>query len=1043
MSVAAARAPRVAGFSAPASAITETAESREKEQLAAFTRVAFPFKTRKAHDPGMRLKGADIKFVKVEDFFTSYHHDDKWSLLDTVEDVSVSGYVATIRFKNGMLLQLQFPAHDVVRILFHPEASEYLDLNPPSIVENTMEELTNSLKTVVENGRLLGKVRLIKTYPSESKCTISQKIVTGDDERQSARDGPLELNISFSPFGLELRDTKNGTKIWKTAPKAIQYLPNGSGGEYKIVLAVEKPGQSRYVGFGEQGGQNLVKNMAQMTYFNFDNMMYNQVYGSGPLDPKEPMYHSDPFFIEFQGAEDKKCIGSFVANLGQICVDIGCTHAHRILIGTSFNTFDYMILINDDCPGVLRRYTQFIGRSRLKPRYVLGYHQGSYGYERDQDLKDVVKNYRDTGIPLDGLHVDVDLQINHRTFTHDTQKFGKNIFAELKKQGIKCSTNITPIISDRGNYPTYSSGCQKGFFIRERRCDDPEKQWDGRYQDFEGGNEIYKSAQNPPGTEFFTGKVYYGGNRETTGVYPDFGNPDVRLWWGEQYKELLDSGVEMIWQDMTTPAIQANHGDMRGFPFRLLVTDNSYRKPQRELVMSPSITVWNLYSYNLYKATYHGLNFSESRKGLRNFIIGRGSFTGSHRFAGLWNGDNASTWDFLRINVAQCLALGLTGVVISGQDIGGFAGGGQSWEKWVSPELLIRWTAAGAFLPWFRNHYIRKDGVKYFQEPYAYANLDQTHPYNSDVLPVCRYYIVLRYRLLQLFYDAMFDNQFTGLPICRTLLLSDPKDGALFNDKAFHLSDQFTVGNDFLVAPILSPETTNRWGEKVGMRDIYLPSSSDWFLFQNNQYPLKSAHEGGRTIRNFDATINSDPNHLNFIVPMFVRAGAIIPTLEPEMFVGEREYNPITFSVYPGANGQYANYLDDGVSRNSAPKSELQYQDDTEALSMYRKTMITHLYTPVERTVTFEREWDQYSPKLPEGVSEYFYVALLYSPADKDPKDVSISINDVGIDKKGGDKPWDLLDQANTNAFYHNEYLRTIFIKIFMGYAKSLKISAK
>lgn len=79
-----------------------------------------------------------------------------------------------------------------------------------------------------------------------------------------------------------------------------------------------------------------------------------------------------------------------------------------------------------------------------------------------------------------------------------------------------------------------------------------------------------------------------------------------------------------------------------------------------------------MYSENLHKATYKGLNSLAVRGIKRNFIIGRGSFTGSHKYAGLWTGDNSSTWDFLRINVSQALSLGMCGVIINGQDIGGF-----------------------------------------------------------------------------------------------------------------------------------------------------------------------------------------------------------------------------------------------------------------------------------------------------------------------------------------------------------------------------------
>jgi len=114
----------------------------------------------------------------------------------------------------------------------------------------------------------------------------------------------------------------------------------------------------------------------------------------------------------------------------------------------------------------------------------------------------------------------------------------------------------------------------------------------------------------------------------------------------------------------------------------------------------PAIEVWSLLSYNLHKATYKALNEMDLRKCKRNFIIGRGSFAGMHRYAGLWTGDNASTWNFLRISVAQVLASGFSGGVITGADVGGFMPSDQ--EKWADPELMIRWYCAYSMLPWFR-----------------------------------------------------------------------------------------------------------------------------------------------------------------------------------------------------------------------------------------------------------------------------------------------------------------------------------------------------
>lgn len=145
------------------------------------------------------------------------------------------------------------------------------------------------------------------------------------------------------------------------------------------------------------------------------------------------------------------------------------------------------------------------------------------------------------------------------------------------------------------------------------------------------------------------------------------------------------------------------------FPSRLLLDIHPGNNAQP--VQKLAIETWALYSYNLHKATFHGLNNLKSRDNKRNFILGRGSFAGMYRFAGLWTGDNASSWDFWRITVPQVLSIGLNGVCTAGSDTGGFepfspAEGIE--EKYCDPELLIRWYAGSTLLPWLRSHYVSR-----------------------------------------------------------------------------------------------------------------------------------------------------------------------------------------------------------------------------------------------------------------------------------------------------------------------------------------------
>jgi alpha-glucosidase len=976
------------------------------------------------------------QFLRVEEFFTGVQH---WETLTaaTGHTYDQPSRTVTVTFTrsdgSSCVLLLIVVQRDTFRVRFNPGLStgdDYSPQNSRSIVMDTLDQLTGSLLRAepftLEAREDTGSITLVTFTPDGSPF--------------------MKVVVTHQPFGIAVYGFSVGEdyKVWQTATPAISFTANGPN-DFAVIQNVLRPATAAYVGFGEHGGKSFRKDSEQLTYFSFDNYTYNQVYGRGPFEEREPLYHVDPFFLELNGVPDRDSVyGLYVDNPAQVFMDLGYTNSTRYLLGIRFGDLDYYVYVGHEAADVVGRHSSLVGRSRLKPRYALGYHQGCYGYEDRKALEWAVARYRANAIPLDGLHVDVDIQHDYQTFTINKKHFPdpQGMFTGLRKLGVKCATNITPIISDRDpGYTTYQEGLAQAFFVADTRVDanDPAPKV---YQLYEGGN-AYQESDKPDSSynsdKPYLGEVSYGDNLGTTGHYPDLGRKKVRRWWGTQYQYLFDMGLEMVWQDMTTPAIEKHRGDMKGFPFRLLVTDDwlSDTTPTK----NPAIRVWNLYSYNLHKATYHGLNQLDGRGNKRNFIVGRGSFTGMHRFAALWTGDNASTWDFLRINVSQVLAIGMSGQPMSGEDIGGFAQGEPN-QGWVGPELLMRWTMAGAFLPWFRNHYVRK-GQKQFQEPFQYVEWFQTWcqpvpdpPLYEMVVPVCRHYIELRYRLLQLFYDAMFENIITGMPICRPLCVTDPKDKALYYSKAEFLDTEFCVGADLLIAPVLDPQSLGS-----GKRDVYLPAGSDWYCFMDNRLPLDHPVPGGTTIRDFDASLGTDGDHIAFLVPMYVRAGAVIPTIELEQYVGERNQknlpNPITLNIYPGIYPRpvaYSMYLDDGISRSSAPQRPTEEGGDEQARNEYRQTQIRHSYTATgKRDIKVERLHDGYTPPLEKD----FRVAVLHDPAE--PRGPSGPLEQLTVDGNQMDPipgattalRAAALEASTVNAWYYDDILNRSVIKLF------------
>jgi alpha-glucosidase len=253
----------------------------------------------------------------------------------------------------------------------------------------------------------------------------------------------------------------------------------------------------------------------------------------------------------------------------------------------------------------------------------------------------------------------------------------------------------------------------------------------------------------------------------------------------------------------------------------------------------------------------------------RPYIITRAAYAGIQRYSTMWTGDTTSTWDTLALSIPVFQTLGLSGETFVGSDVGGFIGRGNG-------ELLARAYQVSFLAPFCRNHKVI-DG--YDQEPWRFGK------FYEDII---RKYLKLRYRLLPFLYTVLEEAHQTGVPLFRPLVLNYQADSNTLN-----LDDQFMVGSDLLVAPILQPNQTNRL--------VYLPEGIWYDFWTGKKY-------AGGTMRRVDAPLE--------VVPMFIRGGSIIPE-GPEMnYVGEKPFDPVTFYIHPDASGRAATtlYEDDGTS---------------------------------------------------------------------------------------------------------------------------------
>jgi len=319
--------------------------------------------------------------------------------------------------------------------------------------------------------------------------------------------------------------------------------------------------------------------------------------------------------------------------------------------------------------------------------------------------------------------------------------------------------------------------------------------------------------------------------------FPDFTNPDVRAWWGGLFDELVQMGVAGVWNDMNEPAVFGSGT----FPDDVRHQYDGYRGSHRK--------AHNVYGMQMVRATYDGLR--KLMKNKRPFTITRAGYSGVQRFSSVWTGDNVASWEHLQLGNIQCQRLSISGISFCGTDIGGFSGEPDG-------ELFTRWIQMGTFSPFMRAH---SAGDTKEREPWSFGE-----PYTA----INRKFIELRYRLLPYLYSIFWEHHRYGFPILRPVVMQEQEE--ISNH---FRQDEFTYGDKILVCPVLTPGCKSR--------KVYLPKGK-WYNFWTNE-----VLEGGKEVE--------VPTPLDTI-PLFVKAGSVIPEYPVMQYVGEKEIEEVKLNIY-------------------------------------------------------------------------------------------------------------------------------------------------
>jgi alpha-glucosidase len=565
----------------------------------------------------------------------------------------------------------------------------------------------------------------------------------------------------------------------------------------------------------------------------------------------DPIYKSIPYFMTFRAGH---AVGLLLDNTWRTSFDFGKESPGVYSFGAVAGPVNYYLFYGPTPKQVVETYAWLTGTPPLPPLWSLGFQQSRYSYMSQERVLEVAHRLRTDSIPADAIYLDIDYQDRNRPFTVNRAAFPDlpGMVAQLHAENFHVVAITDPHIANLPgqSYFPYDSGTAGDHFVK-----------------------------NPDGS-VYTGRVWPGPS-----VFPDFTRQQTRAWWGTLYRGLRHNGVDGFWNDMNEPPIFDS-------PSFTMPENTVHRIDEPGFLTRTAIhaEIHDVYGMENSRATFEGLKTLDPNT--RPFVLTRATYAGGQRYAATWTGDNSSSWNHLRLATPMLENLGLSGFAFSGADVGGYAGT-------PTPELLTKWIELGTFQPIDRDHTEKGTGD---QEPWVGGQEQEA---------IRRHFIEARYQLMPYLYTLAEEASRDGLPILRPLFLEFPdaaSDGHPI-DIDVNASSEFLLGADLLIAPqpypdeldtyeieFPSPDWYNYWtGEKLVLPVFPAPAISD--------SPAVPDRDGKFSIR-----VTPELSQL----PVFVRAGSILPIAPVVQSTNETPQGPLTLRVYLGDKCASELYQDDG-----------------------------------------------------------------------------------------------------------------------------------
>jgi len=606
------------------------------------------------------------------------------------------------------------------------------------------------------------------------------------------------------------------------------------------------------------------------------------IYGLGTIQNGKMNRRGEKKRMEQSNLEDFQNVLQSIKGWGLYWENYSPTLFEDNAEGMSFTSeagqgIDYYFMYGGSADGVIAQMRHLTGDVPMFPLWTYGYWQSKERYKTAAETESIVDQYRALQVPLDGI-------------IQDWQYWGSNyLWNAMDFLSEDFATGPQLIKNVHAKHAHFMISIWASFGPQTQQFRELNEK--GLLMPFETWPQSGISHIWPPVMKYPSGvKVY------------DAFSPEARAIYWKYLKTLYDYGCDAWWMDSTDP----DFFNPRESDYAHKVYGGTWRSQRNAF---PLETVRGIYQAQRKEAN--------SQK--RIFIMTRSSFAGQQHYgSNMWSGDVNSSWDMLRKQVPAGLSFSLTGNPNFNTDIGGFFCGSYNTQGPASApknpqfqELYVRWMQYGLFCPVFRSH-----GADAPREIWQFGKKGE------PVYDAIEKMIRLRYRLLPYLYSTAWQVTSNNDSYMRPLFSDFASD-----KKVWNMTDEFMFGRSILAAPIVDPQYTEEkiirtdamtgWdrksvsdGSPVGTIDFtatktavkYLPKGATWYDFWTNK-----AYKGGRNVT-LETTFDR--------VPMFVRAGSILP-LGPEMqYVGEKAWDNLELRVYPGADGRFVLYEDEGDNYN-------------------------------------------------------------------------------------------------------------------------------